>query len=235
MDDLGVVSGARIDWNAGGVVRAPDQAHVRFMREPKLMVAESEMQGKPVWRDIDIAYIHQPGDKDPVRREIGAGEARARWPEAWKAYEEGRKDVPDGIMLSVLFPSKPAIVKNLQEYGIHTVEQLQAAPDSAMDRIPMGGTLKEQAKKYMESVKGSEGFNKMQAQMDKKDDEIRSMRSELDEMKQMMAAAMRERDKGAVIAPSNSVSPEVIAQIVAAVQAAQPEKRGPGRPPKTEN
>lgn len=238
MDDLvGDMSGARMANN--GAIQADDsKAMVWFKREPKLMVAQSEMQGRQIWEDRDYVYVQQPGDKDAVRIEAFPMHAR-RWPRAWEAYQAGRKQIPDGTMIAILFPAEPGIAKNLQELGIHTIEQLAEMPDSSIGNIPFGGTLKQKAIKYMASVSGAQGFNKLSAEMAHKDQEISSLQMQISDLQARLAElAMRDPNAtaaagGQTVAAAGGFTPEQLGQIMALMQAAQPEKRGPGRPPKT--
>lgn len=234
-DGLGNVGGGQIASN--GAIRFGDGlAAAWFKREPKLMVAESEVAGRQVWKDVDIVYVQQPGDMQPVRREIGSMEAKARWPEQWAAYQEGRTQAPDGTPVSVIFASQPGVAKTLESAGIHTVEQLAGTPDSSLHNFPFGGTLKDKAVKYIDAMKGSEGFNKLQAQIDAKDAQLKSMQMQLEEMSNRMSELAKkpvEAAQGPVQA-NQGVSAEQMAQMIAmAVAAAQPAPRKPGRPPKT--
>lgn len=232
MDDIGTMSGGQIAQN--GAIRFGDKlAAAWFKREPKLMVAESEAAGRQVWKDVDIVYVQQPGDMQPVRREIGSMEAKSRWPEQWAAYQEGRTQAPDGTPVSVIFASQPGVAKTLESAGIHTVEQLAGTPDSSLHNFPFGGTLKDKAVKYLASLSGAEGFNKLQAQLDAKDAELKSMQMQLTEMSNRMAELSRKPAEatGVPIQAVAGMAPEQLAQMIAmAVAAAQPAPRKPGRP-----
>lgn len=231
MDSIaGDMSGSRIGPN--GVIQASDdKAFVWFAREAKLIPAQSEEGGRQVYENRDYVYVQQPGDMHPVKREFRNGDDR-RWPKAWEAYQAGLKPVADGTPISILFPSQPSTSKNLESVGIFTIEQLGATPDSSLGNLPFGSDLKLRAQKYLEAVKGSEGFNKLEAQLDREREKTRSLEMRLDEMGRQMATlgAQRESDPGNNV----SVSPlaftaEQLAQIAAMLP--QPEKRGPRRPP----
>lgn len=235
MDNLSFdASGSRIADN-GAIMLDGSKAAVWFKREAKHMVAASELEGREVWEERDYVYVQQPGDLSPVRREVQPGDNR-RWPNQWQAYQEGRKDVPAGTPISILFPASPSMAKNLESLGIFTIEQLAEVPDSSLVRIPFGGELKEKAKKYIAALNGAEGFNKMQAQLDRERERATSLEMQIAEMQRTMATlqAQRESDPGnnASVSPLQ-LGPEQIAQIMAAMKAAEPPKRGPGRPPRT--
>lgn len=234
MDDISGNMEARIGPN--GVVQVKDNAFAWFETKSKHMPAESEAAGSPVYRDIVMTHVQQPGDMNPVSREYRSGDER-RWPESWAAFQEKRKPHVDGTPLSILFPASPAMVKNLEGVGIHTIEQLSRVTDTGLTNIPMGLDLRNRATSFLEARDGAEGFNKLQAQLDRKDDQIRSMQMQMDEMRATMATieAQRQSDPGNNASVSQvQITPELIAQIAAMLPQQTPAKRGPGRPPKDE-
>ncbi len=233
MDDIGNFGESRIGPN--GVVQVKDGSFAWFESKAKLMVAETEAAGKQVFKDIVIVRVQQPGDREPVTREYRAGDER-RWPDSWAAFQEKRKPTVDGTPLAILFPASEAMVKNLEGVGIHTIEQLAKVTDTGLTNIPMGLDLRNKAIAFVEARDGADGFNKLQAQLERKDEQVRSLEMQMNEMRAQMAtiAAQRESDPGnnASVSPMQ-LTPEMIAQIVAALP--QPEaKRGPGRPPKAQ-
>ena len=233
MDSItGDMSGSRIDPRTG-VVQVRDTAHAWFTTRPKHMPAKSEAAGHPVYEDITMVNVQQPGDMNPVTREYRPGDER-RWPEAWAAYQEGRKAPVDGTPVSILFPASPAMVHNLEGVGVHTIEQLASVTDTGLGNIPMGLTLRDKAKAFLDARDGADGFNKLQAQLERKDEQMRSMQMQMTEMQSQLAtiAAQRESDPGnAVSVTPLSLSPEQIAQIAALIQpaVATPDKSAPKR------
>lgn len=235
MDSLaGDMSGSRIHPQSG-VVQAKDNSFAWFETTSKHMPAKSEAAGVAIYEDVVVVKVQQPGDMNAVTREYRAGDER-RWPDQWAAFQAGRAPKMDGTPLAILFPGSPAQVKNLESVGIHTIEQFASVTDGNLTNIPMGLDLRSKAKAFIEARDGAGGFNKLQAQIDQKNDEIRSLNMKMDEMGRQMAtlAAQRESDPGnnVSVSPMN-FTPEQLAQIAAMLPV--PEKRGPGRPPhKTE-
>ncbi len=233
MDDmLGGIVESRIGPN--GVVQVKDGSFAWFETKSKHMPAKSEAAGHEVYEDIVMVHVQQPGDMQPVSREYRPGDER-RWPDSWQAFQEKRKPVVDGTLISILFPTSPSMVKNLEGVGIHTIEQLSMVSDTGLSNIPMGMDLRNKAKAFLDARDGADGFNKVQAQLDRTREENASLKLQMDEMQRQMAtlAAQRESDPGnnASVSPM-SFTPEQLAQIAAMLP--QSEKRGPGRPPKKE-
>lgn len=231
MDDMLGSMESRI--GPGGVVQVKDGAFAWFETKSKHMPAKSEAAGHEVYEDIVMVHVQQPGDMQPVSREYRAGDER-RWPESWAAFQEKRKPVHDGTPLAILFPASPAMVKNLEGVGIHTIEQLRSVTDTGLTNIPMGMELRNKATAFLDARDGADGFNKIQAQLDRAREENNSLQLQMKELTAQMAtlAAQRESDPGnnVSVAPM-SFTPEQLAQIAAMLP--QPEKRGPGRPKAT--
>lgn len=233
MDDIntGDMTGSRIDPRSN-VVLVRDNSFVWFETRSKLMPALSEEAGHEVYKDIVMVHVQQPGDMTPASREYRLGDER-RWPDAWTLFQNGKEPSVDGTPISVLFPSSPAQVKNLRSVAIHTIEQLATVSDTGLTNIPMGLTLRDKARAFLEARQGAEGFNKLQAQLDRERERSSSLELQIKDMQGQLAtiSAQRASDPGnAVSVPPLTLSMEQMAQIAAMIQ---PEKRGPGRPPKT--
>ncbi len=229
MDSIaGDMSGARIGQN--GVVQAKDNSYAWFETRSKHMPAKSEAAGHEVYEDQIILNVQQPGDLNPVSRPYREGDER-RYAEAWSAYQQGKTPAHDGTPMAILFPASPAMVKNLESIGIHTIEELGKVTDTGLTNIPMGLDLRNKAKAFLEARDGADGFNKISAQLDRERERANSLEMQMKEMQAQMAiiAAQRESDPGNSVSVSPlSFTPEQLAQIAAMLP--QPEKRGPGRP-----
>lgn len=226
--------------NGVGAVGLADESktYVRFLLEPKHFPAESEKQGHQVWQDVIMVLVQHPGERDPIKREMLELDKR-RWPRQWDAFDKGRSNDPDGTPISILFPGSPSTSQMLGSLGIHTIEQMANVNDSAIGNIPFGGDTRKKAQGYLDTVKKAEGFNKLEAVIDQEKARSRSLEAQMEDMKAKMAemgARFDEAGKPMAQAPSSgALSPEALAQIMAVVAATNnPPKRGPGRPPKTE-
>lgn len=233
MDDISIgdMGGSRIAQN--GVVQVRDSAHAWFTTVSRHMPAKSEAAGHAVYEDLVMVHVQQPGDMQPVSRAFRPDDAK-RWPDQWRAYQEGKAAPIDGTPLSILFPASPSMVKNLESVGIHTIEQLADVTDTGLGNIPMGLTLRDKAKAFLAARDGADGFNRLQAQLDREREEKNSMKLQMQEMQTQLAtlAAQRESDPGNNVSVP-VISPELIAAVLAAMPQAEP-KRGPGRPPKAQ-
>lgn len=226
MLDPNYASGGLSQGNKGLVMPDMSKTFVFFFSKPKEFPAQSREAGYPVWKDIEYVRVQQPGERDPVELEAHDGH-RQRWPAEYERYKQGKAQIPDGTPLSILLPGSDAMVITMRTLGVYTVEQLASISDSAIGNIPFGGELKQRAKKYLETMNGSQGFNKMQAEVD-------AAKAETNDLKKMIADLKEQMETmKAPPAPAGAFDPNMlqamIASTVAATQASQPRR---GRPPK---
>jgi len=195
--------------NSGGL-------NVQFYRGTKRDVFNSTLQGLPLDVGIDYVKVSNAGEKDNVIHEVNELHKR-RWPEQWRAYQEGRAQIADGTPMDMLFPGNPEIVSTLKANNVHTIEQLADYPDSSLTAFTP--TWKAKAQQFLKG-KVDNRFPELEAR-------AKQAETELAEMKAMVQQLMAAQQ--ANTAPINVDQVEV-ANIVP-VEPEQP-RRGPGRPPK---
>ncbi|MCW3678219.1 chromosome partitioning protein ParA [Burkholderia cenocepacia] len=110
---------------------------VEFSLEPIHQEAESEKQGRPIYKDVAHIRIHFAGDRTkmifrPVKMQDdqqGPSDPR-RFPRQWAAFQEQRSQVQEGTPLEHWPPLSRSEVLSMKAMHIHTVEQLAAMADS---------------------------------------------------------------------------------------------------------
>jgi len=194
--------------NSGGL-------NVQFYRGTKRDVFNSTLQGLPLDVGIDYVKVSNAGEKDNVIHEVNELHKR-RWPEQWRAYQEGRAQIADGTPMDMLFPGNPEIVSTLKANNVHTIEQLADYPDSSLTAFTP--TWKAKAQQFLKG-KVDNRFPELEARAQNAEARLVEMEAM---MKQLLAS------QGSV----NSADQVEVANIVP-VDPEQP-RRGPGRPPKTQ-
>ena len=161
-------------------------AYVRFEVRPVEDRTETEATGHYVAKDVVYALITPAGTKDQVEkvatdwlRDLEEMVRQERFPASWlAAYKEAYKawcenrEVPEhGIPVTDWPALSPAQVRNLQDIGLRTVEQVAEATEEAISRMGMGGrALKARAQAYIETAndtgKISEQLNNLRKQVE---------------------------------------------------------------------
>lgn len=147
---------------------------------------KSVESGRFVAKDIDYAIITPMGSKDRIPRLVHEWfpyleeqVRQERFPGAWldaykKAYERWKTDqqAPDeGTSILHWPPASPAMVKNMLQWNVRTVEDLAAANEETLGRLGMGARdLKRRAVEWLASAsaigKSSEQTSALKAQIE---------------------------------------------------------------------
>lgn len=206
----------------------PIGTHVVFWWGTEKNNFESANRKVPVFDKVLYGEIRTPAakmqiHKFEIRRIFANGNVRDRmsgrrvedepertWAELLapqlKAFEDGTKAPNNETPFEAWNKLDIAQIASLQASGIHSIEQLAGCPDAQIHLLGLGGaTLKKQAQVFLEMSQGID-----------RTDELIAMNANL----QAQIDAMREQM--AKITPS--------AEQAAEVAAADPVKRGPGRP-----
>jgi hypothetical protein len=142
-----------------------DKLIVGFYKKSVLNQAKSREQGRPIHEGRDFVKIQHPGETlNIVDRPVQDSDMH-RWPQKWAQYQQGIRQIPDGVPISLLFPSKPEVETMLRGYNIHTVEQLAGLSAQGISTVGMGAQdWVNAAQRYME--RASKGVNHHQHEKD---------------------------------------------------------------------
>ena len=182
-------------------------ALVEFYRGAIQNNIKSAEAGRPIFDEHDFVRIQTPGDTRTLIETRAIDSHKQSYPKAWDAYSRGLEVVTEGTPLAEWPPASASQIKELQYVNIRTVETLAEVSDANIQKMGPGyQQLRQRARDYIAHANDT-------AASTKADRENERLREELALMKEQMAA-MR-------------------AQIDAKSSDAE-EKRGPGRPKKTE-
>lgn len=153
------------------------QLLVKFSIHSELSQHKSKQAGAPIYDDVEIVTIMNPGEKEPII--VVADEFhKRRFPRQYEAFKKGLEDQQGGTPLDLLFPASPSTVKMLKSFHVFTIQQLANISDSAKTQIPMGQSLADRAREYMKNASGGQAFHAMEA-----------MQAQIDQLKSMLADA----------------------------------------------
>ncbi len=179
---------------------------VKFFQHPEISKTKSQNAGVPVYDNIEMISVIQPGEKEEIK--VMATEwHRRRFPKQYAAFKAGQEMVASGTPLDHLFPSEPGTVLTLKSFNVYTVQQLAGLPDSAISSMPMGRQLVDKAKAYLSSADSGADFHKLN--------------NRVAELEAMLAAREAVAE---VSVTAGTGGGEVVTT--------EPARRGPGRPPR---
>jgi hypothetical protein len=180
--------------------------HVTFYREAHEDPSASEAQGMPVFKDWIMLRKLVPGDPTsiPISRAyvpenfptILKRDPRAdhnKYPEAWRAFLDGDKEVHSGIPLKEF----PALVdsqrKLLAFLEVHTVEELAALSESAGQHLQGFQALKRKAQDFLAARKDASAVLKVSQEAITAKLERDEMKSQLEAMAAQLAELQKQK------------------------------------------
>lgn len=143
------------------VMGSDAQLLVKFSTHAEISQIKSKAAGMPIYDDVEIVTIMNPGEKEPVIVQATDWH-RHRFPRQYEAFKKGKEDQHGGTPLEMLFVGQPSTVKQLQAFHIFTIQQLANISDTAKSQIPMGQSLVDRAKAYLSQAGAGQGFHAME-------------------------------------------------------------------------
>lgn len=138
---------------------------------------------QPLFKDIDYVQIAPLGDLKTVIERKVREEDKKEYPKAWAAYEAGSPEGINGMPLAEWVELTASQIKQLNYYGILSVESVAEMSDATIGQIGMGArALKTKAQAYL-------------AGLDNKDLKIREMEARLAELEGKKAEEPEEEPK----------------------------------------
>ncbi len=149
------------------------QLLVKFYKHSELSTYASKEQGMPIYNDVVMIEVFQPGEKESVKA-LATDFHKMRFPKHWENFQKGLENEITGTPLDHLFPSEPGQILTLKSLNIFTIQQLAALSDTAMQSLPMGGRqLVDRAKQYLMTAQTGADLNRM-AEMQKQIEQLQA-------------------------------------------------------------
>jgi hypothetical protein len=141
--------------------------------EPKSIDA-----GRPIFDEIDLVKIITPGSRDSF---VGDAtfEYQQRFPQQWARYKAGKEQLSSGTPLSQLPWLQLSQVEEFKAVGCHTIEQLVGMADAVSQKFMGHHQLKARAQAYLDAAKGVAPTLQLQAELEKRDEEIATLKTQM--------------------------------------------------------
>jgi len=183
-----------IDWQGHvGTVRFGEDSRLVvffFMKSVKNEFKTRET-GAPYHDNMTYIRIHEPGERLNVVERPATDGDKQRFPIQWNKYLQNKEQIPEGTPIELLFPNNVALADNLKAQGVFTVQQCAKLSANAIDNIGMGAQeYVNMANKYLENANSGVEFHKMQETIKKKDQEIKILSGQFENLKQQFNALL---------------------------------------------
>lgn len=132
--------------------------------------------GRPIFDEIDLVKIMSPGSRDSF---IGDAtpDYQMRFPQQWARYRANQSQEDVGTPLNMLPWLTVAQIEEFKVLNVRTVEQLAGIADSMAQKFMGFQSLKQKAQAYLDAASDAAPVHKMQAELQKRDDEIEKLKA----------------------------------------------------------
>jgi hypothetical protein len=180
---------------ATGAPVAPSQKRnmVEFMSQPIEDVGASAAAGRPVFIDRTIIRIIVPGDSKSIVERLAQAEDKLAYPGEWAAFERQEKFVSEGTSLDAYPPISRAVVRNLKNANVFTVEQLAGLSDLQCQQIGILGlrSMRAVASAWLETAKTGAAPVRLVTENEQLMDRVKHLEAELSAANQRYESLLR--------------------------------------------
>lgn len=136
--------------------QAESHLFVQFYTDAVELKAESEKQGRPIFKDMPFVRIIVPGDTNNIIERVADETDKHRFPNAWAKYQNSEAKANEGTPLEQWPQITRSLLKECKYFEIHTVEALSNISDAHVAKLGMGfGDLRTKAKAWLEAAAGT--------------------------------------------------------------------------------
>jgi Skp family chaperone for outer membrane proteins len=161
---------------------------VIFYKRAEKNETKSAEAGRPIFDEFDAVKILTPGSKDTYTGDASP-DYQQRFPTQWARYKAGQSQDMAGTPLSLLPWLGMGQVAELNAVGCHTVEHLAGMSDALSQKFMGHHGMKQRAQQYLDAAKGNAPLLKMEAELQKRDEQMAEMKSTIDALSAQLKAA----------------------------------------------
>ena len=163
-----------------------DSTIPRFHIEPVLDELATQQAGRNIFKDEERVQFVMPGNPtQPVERVTDYH--RERWPAQHKAFKESQEWAIEGTPLEQWPILRRSQVLELKALGLHTVEQVSAMADNAVQKIGMGGQrLRELAAAYLDDAEAGALTERLSKQKEALESTVAAQNRQIEELKALV-------------------------------------------------
>lgn len=155
---------------------------VQFYQRAVMNNFKSSQEGRPIFDEVDFVRIIVPGDKNTVIDTKATPEYIGRFRDKYDQFKKGQEQAQSGTPLEVWPQMTVGQVAELKAMHVTTVEQLADMPDQLAQRIMGSHALRAKAKQFLEAAAGDAANTKLQAELEKRDNEIEVLKAQMQQI-----------------------------------------------------
>jgi hypothetical protein len=149
---------------------------VSFYSDAIELKAQSEKEGRPIFKDVPFIRIIVPGDTNNIIERMADENDKQRFPKAWARFQASETEAQEGTPLEQWPQITRSLLKECKYFEIHTVEALAGISDAHIARMGMGFTdLRTKAKAWLQAAQGTASLTAQAAE----NEQLRKMIADL--------------------------------------------------------
>ncbi len=165
------------DFSGRGMAEADKSLLVKFFIKPRQDTMQSEIEGRPVFKDVEYIDIKIPGNRNAGACRPATDADRNRFPDHYRRFKDRVTDTRmEGTPLTEWAPMSRSLAEELSFFHVKTVEQLATMADAQASRFMGLMPLKQKAQLWLENAKKEKPMWEM-------DQKIRAQQAEIDDLK----------------------------------------------------
>jgi uncharacterized coiled-coil protein SlyX len=157
--------------------------YIEFYRKPVMHHAKSKEAGRAIYEEVDYIRIHTPGDKSSVIDKPITALDIQRFSDRYNKWKAGQAEAVTGTPLTALPGITPSKAEEYKFFKIVTIEQLADAPDNLGQKFMSFQQDKSRAKAFMEVAANNAPIERMNEELQKRDQVIEDMQAQLEALK----------------------------------------------------
>ena len=188
--------------NVNNPTFADDHLGVVFYTRTVEDIARTLSEGRKCFREREYVKIMVPGDRHnivdrPVQKTgIMPTDDAMRFPRQYQRFQQrATQQAHDGTPLSLWTTIPSALAEELKFLNIFTVEQLANLADTHVAKIHGGPSWKQKAADFVQAMTDSAQMMKLQTELEKRDNEIDTLKKALKDQGSVMTSMQKRLDK----------------------------------------
>ena len=165
---------------------------VKFYLRPVQDEEASAKAGRPIFTEVEWLRIAVPGERDEVERRATDMD-KARFAKQYAHWKATGTEAVTGTPLEAYPGVTRAQVEELKFFKLNTVEDLAGASDAVAVKFQGFHELKRRAANFLAAAEGNAPAEKLQAELDKRDAEIETLKRSLKEQSDKIETLLKQR------------------------------------------
>lgn len=157
----------------------------QFFTEAKKNERKSAEAGRPIFDEVVLVRVVTPGSRD-VMVTLATEAYKQRFSKQWERFQRQQEQVQDGTPLDEVPFLTVGQIAELKGVNVFTLEQLAGMSDSLAQKFMGSHQMRKRAKDYLEAAAQAAPLTHLQAELEKRDNQIELLQSQLKQMASTM-------------------------------------------------